>query len=44
LAVGRGDLGALVLVFLSPTTHHLPIHLLAVVSVQPTLHPREHTG
>jgi hypothetical protein len=40
----RGDLGVLVLVFLSPTARHLPIHLLAIVSVRPTLHPREHMG
>jgi hypothetical protein len=40
----RGDLGMLVLVFLSPTTHHLPIHLLAIVSVWPTLYPRERMG
>jgi hypothetical protein len=47
LAVGttrRGDLGASVPVFLSPTACHLPIHLLAIVSVQPTLHPRERIG
>jgi hypothetical protein len=41
---GRGDLGVLVPVFLSPTTHHLPVHLLAIVSVQPTLHLRECMG
>jgi hypothetical protein len=39
----RGDLGALVPVFLSPA-RHLPIHLLAIVSVWSTLHPREHMG
>jgi hypothetical protein len=31
-------------VFLSPTACHLPIHLLAVVSVRPTLHQRERMG
>jgi hypothetical protein len=31
-------------VFLSPTTHHLPIHLLAIISVWPTLHLRECMG
>jgi hypothetical protein len=40
----RGDLGVSVPVFLSPTARHLPIHLLAVVSVRPTLHLRERMG
>jgi hypothetical protein len=40
----RGDLGTSVPVFLSPTARHLPIHLLAIVSVRPTLHQRERMG